>query len=249
MTAISKNSKHCRLFSRPRSAVLLSVALVRRNRLSAPFSHRPSLATLRRVLTAAVVLALTSSIVSTVAVYPHELSYFNEITGGPLNAHLHILDANLDWGQDLLELKRWCEAGLGARSFHVAYFGFVDPSIAGLTRGEIPRLATLDVGGAEVFPQIQAVGACYAISANHLYGYRHFGEMEDGYSWLRRHRSVGHAGYSIHIYDDKSFVERKNRLGTGIWAPDAQGHGDVHSRERRNCAEPSLFVNAAHSHL
>lgn len=39
-------------------------------------------------------------------VYPHSLSYFNELTGGPLNGHRHLLGSNLDWGQDLLYAQK-----------------------------------------------------------------------------------------------------------------------------------------------
>lgn len=39
---------------------------------------------------------------SSLWVYPHCLSYFNEVTGGPLNGAEHLLGSNLDWGQDAL---------------------------------------------------------------------------------------------------------------------------------------------------
>jgi hypothetical protein len=40
-------------------------------------------------------------------VYPHHLAYFNELAGGPANGHKHLLGSSLDWGQDLLYVKRW----------------------------------------------------------------------------------------------------------------------------------------------
>ncbi|MFO1040840.1 MAG: hypothetical protein U0941_03590 [Planctomycetaceae bacterium] len=36
--------------------------------------------------------------------YPHQLAYFNEIAGGPLNGWRHLLGSNLDWGQDRLQV-------------------------------------------------------------------------------------------------------------------------------------------------
>lgn len=44
---------------------------------------------------------------SSLSIYPHSLSYFNESVGGPLNGPHHLLGSNVDWGQDLLYLEEW----------------------------------------------------------------------------------------------------------------------------------------------
>jgi hypothetical protein len=41
------------------------------------------------------------SIASSLWIYPHSLSYFNESIGGPLNGPAHLLESNCDWDQDL----------------------------------------------------------------------------------------------------------------------------------------------------
>ena len=38
---------------------------------------------------------------STLAAYPHQLAYFNELAGGPENGHRHLLGSSFDWGQDV----------------------------------------------------------------------------------------------------------------------------------------------------
>jgi hypothetical protein len=38
---------------------------------------------------------------SSLWIYPHSLSYFNESIGGPLNGPKHLLGSNVDWGQDM----------------------------------------------------------------------------------------------------------------------------------------------------
>ncbi|TWT37157.1 Dolichyl-phosphate-mannose-protein mannosyltransferase [Posidoniimonas corsicana] len=38
---------------------------------------------------------------SSLWIYPHSLSYFNESIGGPLNGAEHLLGSSVDWGQDL----------------------------------------------------------------------------------------------------------------------------------------------------
>jgi len=52
---------------------------------------------------------------------PHHLSYFNELVGGPRNGPLHLHNSNLDWGQDLLFLKRWAGDHPEARPLQVVF--------------------------------------------------------------------------------------------------------------------------------
>lgn len=49
------------------------------------------------------------SVANSLACYPHSLSYFNELAGGPAGGSAHLLGSDLDWGQDLLYLKRWLD--------------------------------------------------------------------------------------------------------------------------------------------
>jgi Dolichyl-phosphate-mannose-protein mannosyltransferase len=150
-------------------------------------------------LSVGVVCALTWSVASSLFVYPHSLSYFNEAAGGPLRGPLHLLDANIDWGQDLLFLKRWFDAHPANRPFYLQYFGFVDPEIAGIQFRQMPRLARCarnekDCTGRRLEPGF------YAISVNDLYAYKHFGDEDDSFSYLRDFSPIARAGYSISIY-------------------------------------------------
>ena len=53
---------------------------------------------------------LTAMAATSVWVWPHGLSYFNQLWGGP-SAGEHLLhDSNYDWGQGIPELKAWCES-------------------------------------------------------------------------------------------------------------------------------------------
>jgi hypothetical protein len=36
------------------------------------------------------------AVVRSLRVYPHGMSYFNEIAGGPDNGHAHLVDSNID---------------------------------------------------------------------------------------------------------------------------------------------------------
>jgi len=63
-------------------------------------------------------VALAWSVGSSLWVVPHSLSYFNESVGGPAGGHAHLIHSNIDWGQDLLYLKRWSAvlAAISSRS-------------------------------------------------------------------------------------------------------------------------------------
>lgn len=71
--------------------------------------------------------------------YPHYLAYFNQITGRE-DAHQHLVDSSLDWGQDLPGLAAW----LGDRANHdegavyLAYFGTGRPDRFGIRSEFIP---------------------------------------------------------------------------------------------------------------
>ncbi|MBI3924523.1 MAG: hypothetical protein HY319_03200 [Armatimonadetes bacterium] len=85
---------------------------------------------------AAVCLLLNLASVS--RVHPQELAYFNELVGGPENGHLHLLESNLDWGQDLLRLRKWLDEHPEARPLRMAYHNLVDPSVYGIEYAPAP---------------------------------------------------------------------------------------------------------------
>lgn len=65
-------------------------------------------------------------VIGSLAAFPNYLAYFNWIVGGPKNAHRHLVDSSLDWGQDLPGLKRYLDrlrADGDTRPAYVSYFG------------------------------------------------------------------------------------------------------------------------------
>jgi len=155
-------------------------------------------------------LVLLSSVASSLAVFPHSLSYFNELAGGPHGGPTHLLDANIDWGQDLLELQRWHHSYPDAQPFHLAYFGFIDARLAGLEFKPVPGMAANERSMAMSSCELGPVPGWHAISVNELYGYKHFGNETDQYAYMRHVRPVASIGYSIMIYH--FVLEDANRL-------------------------------------
>jgi len=174
---------------------------------------------------AALVLAVVVSAASVARVLPHAMSYFNEAAGGPARGDEHLIDSNLDWGQDLLFLKRWIDAHPEARPLHLASYHIIDPRLAGIAY-ELPPL-----GPTGLFPDDPEYGQAhgprvgyYAVSVNHLRGStfpapdgrggHHFAVRGD-FEYFRRFRPIDRAGYSIRIYylSASDVAAERQRLG------------------------------------
>jgi hypothetical protein len=157
-------------------------------------------------------LSTCLSLGSSLWIFPHSLSYFNEVVGGPKYGHLHLLNSNVAWGQDLLFLKRWYDAHPQARPLHLAALGFLDPRLAGIdfvVPPPGPRSREVNIGDAapeSLGPQ----PGWYAVDLNFLHGARELASGIDerpiritddlGFSYFLRFEPVGHAGWSICIY-------------------------------------------------
>jgi hypothetical protein len=126
--------------------------------------------------------------------HPHHLAYFNEYAGGPVEGRYHLLDSNLDWGQDLRELKSYLAKnrmpGVG-----LAYFGMVPPAFEGIAYQVPPSRAPLP--------------GWYAVSVNFVMGRPHTVRTPDGswraadvdeFGYFRALEPVDRIGYSIDIY-------------------------------------------------
>ncbi len=73
-------------------------------------------------------LALTLATQSAL-VHPHYLASFNWLSGGPDRGSEHLIDSNLDWGQDLVNLRRWVAENRPGQRVGLAYFGQINPNI------------------------------------------------------------------------------------------------------------------------
>jgi hypothetical protein len=170
---------------------------------SGVLSSLSSISSPRALLPSIVALCLTANIASALFTYPHTLSYFNELAGGPLNGPAHLLDANVDWGQDLLFLKDSYDANPDARPLRLAYFGVIHPNVAGVEFEPVSHATRKPSGvptgrghnGDPITPSVS-----YALSVNELYGYKHFGERGDEYALPRGLLLQQRVGASIRIY-------------------------------------------------
>lgn len=83
----------------------------------------------RGVAVGVIVLAVLSTAASALLAHPHYLAYFNQIAGGPRRGAEHLIDSNLDWGQDLLNLQDWLRDNAPGERVGLAYFGQIHPNL------------------------------------------------------------------------------------------------------------------------
>jgi hypothetical protein len=86
-------------------------------------------------MTALTACALGATIAATAIIHPHYLAYFNWASGGPDRMPPHLIDSNLDWGQDLVGLREWWQKTIPGEPLGLVYFGQINPSIF-TVRGE-----------------------------------------------------------------------------------------------------------------
>ncbi len=133
--------------------------------------------------------------VSALRFHPHHLAYFNELAGGPLLGRWHLLDSNLDWGQDLDRLARYLSEH-GNSEIGLAYFGTVPPARLGI-HYHLP-------------PTFRPRPGRYAVSVNLLMGRPYAVRAPDGrlvpcgleaFGYFRFFEPVAHVGYSIDVFE------------------------------------------------
>jgi hypothetical protein len=143
----------------------------------------------RFAVRALIALLVTVHAAEAIAIYPHHLSYFNAIAGGPSRGDRYLLDSNIDWGQDLKFLRRW-QREHGDPPICLAYFGTADAAYYGVPHNGIPFTWEADKRAA-----LDCVGAISVTLLHDLY-------LKPGaYRWLRDMQPMGRAGYSIRLYD------------------------------------------------
>jgi hypothetical protein len=94
---------------------------------------------LGRYRTPLLVAALGWYSATSLFIFPHSYSYFNELIGGPQNAGKYLLGSNITYGQDALYLKKWLEENRNLRPIYASKhpwefnhdFGFVYDYIDG----------------------------------------------------------------------------------------------------------------------
>jgi Dolichyl-phosphate-mannose-protein mannosyltransferase len=117
------------------------------------------------VILGLLVLHVASSMMN----FPQQMAYANEAWGGAKNTHSLLSDANVDWAQELYQVKAWQDRHAGEECWF-AYFARpeVDPAVYGIKCHALPTLDTWWLGGEEIVPPV--VHGAVVISAGDLSG-------------------------------------------------------------------------------
>jgi 4-amino-4-deoxy-L-arabinose transferase-like glycosyltransferase len=107
--------------------------------------------------------------VSSLLVFPNEIAYANEASGGPRNLHNLLSDASVDWAQQLLQVKQWQDRHPDQECWF-AYFArpVIDPGVYGIRCHALPTFDTQWSGGVGLIPS--TINGTVLISAGDLSG-------------------------------------------------------------------------------
>jgi hypothetical protein len=152
---------------------------------------------------------LACTVSSSLWTYPHVLAYFNEAAGGARNGHKQMLHSSLDWGQDLLYLRRWLAQHPEARPLQMAYAGGFDAQAIGMPYAHPPLASGRERTATGNCDQPGPLPGWYALSVNNVWC------LSRRYQYFHRFEPVAMAGYSVYIYhitlDEANRV--RNELG------------------------------------
>ena len=159
-----------------------------------------------RIRTAAFSGMVIWLIIASVMTFPHYLTFFNEIAGGPDNGYKILVDSNLDWGQELIGLRNYMTQE-NIPSVKLSYHGTADPTAYGVQYEPLPSYP-YNQWTSDTVPDIllNPPAGVYAISANNLQGLRF--KNHDLYATFRQRKPDAIVGHCIFIYRINPLIER-----------------------------------------
>lgn len=175
---------------------------------------------------AALLGGVALTIAATMGIHPSYLAYFNVVSGGPDRTPTRLIDSNLDWGQDLVNLRAWCRENIPNEPIGLAYFGQINPSIFTLRGDRFDWFLPPTRPGALVSmlpptarltgPAQQLKPGWYAVSATLVYGlnWRFYDptpytnevwapswfSYEEAFGYFRHFQPERRIGHSIYLY-------------------------------------------------
>ena len=132
--------------------------------------------------------------------FPHSMSYFNELVGGPKNGPKHLLGSNVDWGQNSYFLQKWYGKHPEARPIKIAYS----------STESLDRLGIKD----NRQPPMEPEPGWFALGVNEIYS------SSRQYEYFKRFEPIDMIGYSIYIY--YITLEEANRVRREMGLPEIE---------------------------
>ena len=135
-------------------------------------------------------LAAGMTIVSSLSVFPHSMSFFNYAIGGPEYGDQYLVDSNLDWGQDMIFVQEWTEANPDKRPVSISWLGFLPLEIMGVDAKTASS---------------RALSPGFYIVSRHL-----LRDPRGGFGKFLKLTPVDRVGYSFNVYYGSDVQPRPN---------------------------------------
>ncbi len=169
---------------------------------------------------------VAAHVVSALMVFPSDMAYANEAWGGPKNTHKLLSDANVDWAQQLIQVKAWQDKHPGEECWF-AYFAHpeIDPEVYGIRCHHLPTFDTFWMGGADVIPA--TISGNVLISAGDLSGCEWPSAQMNPYGQFQSIEPVEMIDYGVMVYRGTFEVKQVAALSRAINAFHSLWKGDA----------------------
>jgi hypothetical protein len=171
------------------------IFIARQLRIARPRAPNSRITNFRYVLVAGLTLWLAAE---TALVQPYPLTYFNELAGGPEGGYRWLVDSNLDWGQNLWQLRDWMRRDRvrteGVERIYYSHFTPAHPEVYGVNADWLPP----DPRAVPFAPFDPAPGI-YVIGATTLQGV--YTPDVNTFAWFRGHEPIARLGHALFVYE------------------------------------------------
>ncbi len=171
-------------------------------------------------------LLLVAHAASSLAVFPNSMAYANEMWGGPANTHNLLSDANVDWAQELFQVKAWQDRHPGEECWF-AYFAYpeINPETYGIRCHHLASPDTGWLGGADNNPPF--INGAVLLSAGDLSGCEFSSASENPYAAFQSMKPDETISYSVMVFRGSFDMSRAGVEARAQNAPRALRRGDT----------------------
>jgi Dolichyl-phosphate-mannose-protein mannosyltransferase len=179
----------------------------------------------RRWLTVCAVL-VAAHVLSSLAAFPNFMAYANEAWGGPANVHNLLSDANVDWAQELYQVKAWQDRHPNEECWF-AYFAHpeIEPETYGIRCHHLPTIDTDWLGGSDNVPPV--ISGTVLISAGDLSGCEWPAASFNPYDAFRAMKPDESLDHAVFVYRGHFDMHRAAAVSLAENAQQAMRKGDA----------------------
>jgi 4-amino-4-deoxy-L-arabinose transferase-like glycosyltransferase len=169
---------------------------------------------------------IAAHIVSSLANFPNYMPYANEAWGGAANTHNLLSDANVDWAQQLFQVKAWQDRHPGEECW-LAYFAYPEvlPETYGIHCHPLPTMDIYWLGGAEKVPPV--IDGTILLSAGDLSGCEWPAASLNPFDAFRGIQPAETIDHAVFVYRGRFDMHRAAALSRALIVSQSVAHGDA----------------------